>query len=227
MARWEEPHHPGPWVNSLGHANPLCPTLQHERRLGLEPIRRTDLLPAPIGAGFGLTKRVGRGPPRAPALPRTATGLACSLRAMSSEHPSEPPPGADEPYVAMPEEELAPVPDDAGDTRGRHLRRLMAHPLDARPRDRARRDRPDRGRHPGQHRRRRWRCRRGPAADRGRRLVARERSGARGLLQRLRERPRPEPHRRQVEPAAAHPAAAEGRPPLRRAALQRRSCPAT
>jgi len=48
---------------------------------------------------------------------------------MSSEHPSAPPPGADEPYVAAPEEELAPIPDDAGDTRGRHLRRLMAHPL--------------------------------------------------------------------------------------------------
>ena len=42
---------------------------------------------------------------------------------------SEPPPGADSPYVASPPEDLPPVPDDAGDTRGRHLRSLLAHPL--------------------------------------------------------------------------------------------------
>ena len=48
---------------------------------------------------------------------------------MTTEHPSEPPPGAESPYVAAPEEDLPPVPDDADDTRGRHLRELMARPL--------------------------------------------------------------------------------------------------
>ncbi|MGH2954612.1 MAG: hypothetical protein ACRDK9_11480, partial [Solirubrobacterales bacterium] len=36
---------------------------------------------------------------------------------------SEPPPGAPETAAGLP-----PVPDDAGDTRGRHLRRLLGHP---------------------------------------------------------------------------------------------------
>jgi hypothetical protein len=48
---------------------------------------------------------------------------------MSSEGPeSEPPPGADDPYVASPEVELPPVPDDASDTRGKHLGGLVKHP---------------------------------------------------------------------------------------------------
>ncbi len=55
---------------------------------------------------------------------------------MSSEVPppssepvdSEPPPGADSPYVESPEPDLPPVPDDADDTRGVHLRNLLRHP---------------------------------------------------------------------------------------------------
>ena len=58
---------------------------------------------------------------------------------MSSEVPppssepvdSEPPPGADSPYVESPEPDLPPVPDDADDTRGLHLRELLRHPADA------------------------------------------------------------------------------------------------
>jgi hypothetical protein len=42
---------------------------------------------------------------------------------------SDPPPGAESPYVESPPEDLAPVPDDAGDTRGVHLRRLIRHPV--------------------------------------------------------------------------------------------------
>jgi hypothetical protein len=42
---------------------------------------------------------------------------------------SEPPPGAETPYADSPPEDLAPAPDDAGDTRGVHLRRLIRHPL--------------------------------------------------------------------------------------------------
>jgi hypothetical protein len=44
---------------------------------------------------------------------------------------SEPPPGAPSPddFVPPPEEDLAPVPDDAGDTRGYHFRRLLGKPL--------------------------------------------------------------------------------------------------
>ena len=48
---------------------------------------------------------------------------------MTTEQPSEPPPGAESPYVAAPEEDLPPVPDDTDDTRGRHLRELIGHPL--------------------------------------------------------------------------------------------------
>jgi hypothetical protein len=48
---------------------------------------------------------------------------------MSSEGPeSAPPPGAEVPYVASPEVELPPVPDDASDTRGKHLGNLLTHP---------------------------------------------------------------------------------------------------
>ncbi len=42
---------------------------------------------------------------------------------------SEPPPDAESPYVPAPAEDLPPVPDDAGATRGVHLRRLISHPL--------------------------------------------------------------------------------------------------
>ena len=48
---------------------------------------------------------------------------------MTTEQPSEPPPEAESPYVAAPEEDLPPVPDDTDDTRGRHLRELIGHPL--------------------------------------------------------------------------------------------------
>ena len=49
---------------------------------------------------------------------------------MSSEDSeSAPPPGAGDPYVASPEPELAPVPDDADDTRGKHLRDLLTNPV--------------------------------------------------------------------------------------------------
>jgi hypothetical protein len=48
---------------------------------------------------------------------------------VSSEGPeSAPPPGVDDPYVASPEVELPPVPDDASDTRGKHLGSLVRHP---------------------------------------------------------------------------------------------------
>src|SRR5437867_2672806 len=47
VARWEEPHHPGPWVRSNRHANPLSPTLQHKSGREWDTIRRTELLPAP------------------------------------------------------------------------------------------------------------------------------------------------------------------------------------
>lgn len=42
---------------------------------------------------------------------------------------SEPPPGAESPYVESPPADLPPVPDDAGDTRGHHLGRLIRHPV--------------------------------------------------------------------------------------------------
>jgi hypothetical protein len=44
---------------------------------------------------------------------------------------SEPPPGATsaDDFVPPPEEDLPPVPDDAGDTRGYHFRRLLGKPL--------------------------------------------------------------------------------------------------
>jgi hypothetical protein len=41
----------------------------------------------------------------------------------------QPPPGAGDSYDEPPLEDLPPVPDDANDTRGRHLRRLFAQPL--------------------------------------------------------------------------------------------------
>jgi hypothetical protein len=44
VARWEEPHHPGPWVRSNRHANPLSPTLQHKSGREWDTIRRTELL---------------------------------------------------------------------------------------------------------------------------------------------------------------------------------------
>jgi hypothetical protein len=44
---------------------------------------------------------------------------------------SEPPPGATsrDDFVPPPPEDLSPVPDDAGDTRGYHFRRLLGKPL--------------------------------------------------------------------------------------------------
>jgi hypothetical protein len=44
---------------------------------------------------------------------------------------SQPPPGATSPdeFVPPPKEDLAPVPEDAGATRGYHLKRLLAHPV--------------------------------------------------------------------------------------------------
>src|SRR6266545_1869505 len=44
VARWEEPHHPGPWVRWNRHATPLLPTLQHNLAPTWERIRRTELL---------------------------------------------------------------------------------------------------------------------------------------------------------------------------------------
>jgi hypothetical protein len=47
---------------------------------------------------------------------------------MSSEgSESQPPPGAQDVYVASPEPDLPPVPDDAGATRGHHLKSLAGH----------------------------------------------------------------------------------------------------
>jgi hypothetical protein len=48
---------------------------------------------------------------------------------MSADEPSEPPPGAGSPYVEPPPVDLPPVPEDADDTRGHHLRRLLGHPV--------------------------------------------------------------------------------------------------
>jgi hypothetical protein len=50
VVRWEEPHHPGPWLQLETHANPLDPTLQHTAGRRLEPIRRTELLAAALSA---------------------------------------------------------------------------------------------------------------------------------------------------------------------------------
>ena len=158
--------------------------------------------------------------------PQDASGLAfgCRVRAMTPDQAddSEPPPGADSPYVESPPEDLPPVPDDAGDTRGHHLGRLIRHPVTlilgivlaaialiavgtqvnfaagggaAAAVIVARADR---------------------------RLADRQQRRPRGLLQRLRPGARADPDRRQDEPAAGDAAAAKGRQPLRRAALQRR-----
>ena len=131
---------------------------------------------------------------------------------------SEPPPGA--PAIPDPPD-LAPVPDDADDTRGTHLRAPARHPvtligggvlavvaLASAPRRRASasaRSRPAR-----------WSC------SRPDRLADRQLARRGRLLQRLRRGPGPGPDRRALEPAADDAAAAQGRQPLRRAAVQRR-----
>ena len=57
-------------------------------------------------------------------------------------------------------------------------------------------------------------------------LHRQRRCAQRGLLQRLRRRPRPDPGRRALEPAAADPAAAEGRQAATPSSASTASCPA-
>src|SRR5215207_2661852 len=84
VVRWEEPHHPGPWVNSFGHASPLSPTLQHGLCARLHSLRRTELLtghrPRPFSAFASALDAVAPDSCQAPARSGNATTLAGRLR---------------------------------------------------------------------------------------------------------------------------------------------------
>ena len=118
MARWEEPHHPGPWVNSLGHANPLCPTLQHDHRRDWNRSVGRTCYPAPRGSAFRHPRmRLRRAGGRRAPVHGPMHGGAIGVGADAEHRTSEPPPGADRPTSSH-RPDLRPVPDDADDTRG-------------------------------------------------------------------------------------------------------------
>ena len=128
MARWEEPHHPGPWVRSNRHANPLSPTLQHNLVRKWDTIRRTELLPArPRPAGIGLLKPVRRAPARGPPAEPLRVRPICNPRCSAD--------GAlDGPEAARPSARSARRGSSAGPTgRGPARRRAGSSAPRARP----------------------------------------------------------------------------------------------
>jgi hypothetical protein len=80
VARWEEPHHPGPWVRSNRHANPLAPTLQHKSGRRWDTIRRTELLRESGVRGKWLVQGVLGIPNRGATHPVTRVDLQAALQ---------------------------------------------------------------------------------------------------------------------------------------------------
>src|SRR5262245_49423324 len=80
VARWEEPHHPGPWIKLGRHANPQDPTLQHKCGAEWDTIRRTELLPAQRCPRNRLSEAVFRVPGATRRAPRGSADLQAVLQ---------------------------------------------------------------------------------------------------------------------------------------------------